>query len=700
MIDNLTKFTERFYESREPVGTMIKEIENLDTKTNDELDTLGKEYCNTIARLLPDFRGIYVDGYSTRINGESVARKYNGLICRFYSGKRNEWKGNFIPDTDIPFDNKAHEYSTDYLDINSGQKQDLIKKLHKIVAILKNQENNPKIFEELKIAMNIGQEFECSGGMQEKLSLTITAMESKLQSSIDGLFYTFKDNCINTVLGGMYNDGQSTHYIASARYMIREQYSITQNEKGWNPGIKLSDVQRELQAYFGMDATIHDAINYVTAEVINKLNSIKYDPLANVKISNEPFIKVLGNQEFEGRNLFVIDWSDGSHQKNLNFEAIARQQVIQHATNRLQFIKDQEMRILGMESVFDLIMTASGSKVQGKSYDQTEGWQKIPIEKDFSTLDEILESLELVSSTEHKDAIVQILRKVETEITSLNGVDHQLKDRQVYKINDCIAFLNSLTEQQYADLTRIEQLRQVQEQRRQVQEQRRQEQRRQVQEQVEEQIEEQRRQERAQRRQVEAQLRQVREQVEEQRRRQVQEQIEEQLRQIREETRQIGERNRQEQEQRRQVQEQEQAQVRQVQSLTLDVIIRMYNSTIPCSKDSFKEALWLQCNLLVGKDKKEQFNEKADVLYDSFSKINPTDSEDLQVTLWEEIKAFMLFIAKCVLTVGILPVIEAVEGKSYFISSDRELKTITQEKHRSFVDFVRRNREAAALQQQ
>ena len=78
--------------------------------------------------------------------------------------------------------------------------------------------------------------------------------------------------------------------------------------------------------------------------------------------------------------------------------------------------------------------------------------------------------------------------------------------------------------------------------------------------------------------------------------------------------------------------------------------------------------------------------------------LNPTNSKDLQVTLWEEIKAFILFIAKCVLTVGILPVIEAVEGKSYFISSDRELKTITQEKYRSFSDFVRRN--PAALQQQ
>ena len=596
MIDdlNLTKFTERFYNNHEPVGSIIHEIENLDTKTNDELDTLGKEYCKAIARLLPNFKDIYVDGYSNKVMNSETKQiediKYNGLICRFYSGEdRSNW-GNFIPDTDIPFDNKAHYNSLQYIN-DVSNKKDLIKRFHKIVAILENQKNNPKIFEELKIVMHIGQEFECSSGMKEKLSSTITAMESKLQSSIDGLFYTFKDNCINNVLGRMYNDGQSTHYIAGARYMIRNKYGIAQNEQGWRLGIDLSDVLIRLQAYFGMDATIHDAINYVTAEVINKLNSINYDPLANVKISNEPFIKVLGNTEFEVKNLFVINWSDGSYQKNLNFEAIARQQVIQHATNRLRFIKDQEMRVLGMESVFDLIMTASGSKVQGKSYDQTEGWQKIPIEKDFSTLDEILESLELVSSPEHKDEIVKILEKVKIEINSLNGVDRQLKDRQVYKINGCITSLNNLTAQQYAtNLTRIE-------------------------------------------------LRPAR-----------------------------------------------------------SVIITAYNFSH--DKNHFKNKLWDKYNLLVGKDKKEQFDEKAEALYDLFSKINPTfiDSEDLQVTLFDDIKAFILFIAKCVLTVGILPVIEAVEGKSYFISSDRELKTITQEKHRSFSEFVRRN--PAALQQQ
>ena len=60
----------------------------------------------------------------------------------------------------------------------------------------------------------------------------------------------------------------------------------------------------------------------------------------------------------------------------------------------------------------------------------------------------------------------------------------------------------------------------------------------------------------------------------------------------------------------------------------------------------------------------------------------------------------MLFIAKCVLTLFSLPLVEAIKGESIILPSTRECKMRAQEKHTSFVDFVRSNAEAAALQPQ
>lgn len=419
------------------------------------------------------------------------------------------------------------------------------------------------------------------------------------------MFYTFKDNVINNTLTQIQAlmGSQSTHRIAGARYMIKDQYGITQNEQGWDDIEQMNNIYNRLNTEFSSDKTVKESIDFVTGRLIDNLKDIAYsDGLYNELNTNVR--NIIGNPTFEAKNLFDIDWDQNP--KNLNFEVMIRQQVIQNSVNRLEFIVDPIMKVLAMDSVFDLIMTASGSKVESrletdgfnnellvKTYTPQDNWNKIPLQRDFSSLDEILENLKLVSSEEHKNETMAMLHKVKEELNSLNRVD-QLKNEQTQKIDNCITYLNNLTAQQYA--ANAEQLRQE-----------------------------------------------------------------------------------------------------QLNSLNLDVIISMY--TASNSVVNFQNNLWNKYNLLVGAENQDQFNEKAEALYESFRKINPTNAEDLKVTLWEDIKAFLLFITKCVLTVGILPVIEAVEGKSFIISSDRELKTIAQEKQTSFVDFVSNRGNPAAAPQ-
>jgi len=77
---------------------------------------------------------------------------------------------------------------------------------------------------------------------------------------------------------------------------------------------------------------------------------------------------------------------------------------------------------------------------------------------------------------------------------------------------------------------------------------------------------------------------------------------------------------------------------------------------------------------------------------------NPTNVEDFRVTLFDEIKAFMLFISKCILTLGILPLVEAIKGESVILPSNRECKMRAEKEQTSFINFVSNNRQRVGVQ--
>jgi hypothetical protein len=105
-------------------------------------------------------------------------------------------------------------------------------------------------------------------------------------------------------------------------------------------------------------------------------------------------------------------------------------------------------------------------------------------------------------------------------------------------------------------------------------------------------------------------------------------------------------------------------------------------------EDEFINRLLDAFNILAPQRDVEEFRTEARKLYTLLQKIDITRVDDLVLTRNDRRQDRLIFVLKFILTLGILPLIEGIIGKSVILQYNFELKAQISSQQSSFVDFI------------